>query len=283
MTATCQPLPKSVAEEMLQVVARALCDQPGDNAGQRDSRTRQMVYATMGFEPRDGLEYMLSTMVFGHFNMLLDSMRDVLQGQMDSMKARTKTTIVALDRSMLGFVKEFRSLRSRPLAHGAEDAWRPVPEQAAGEMTPEAVGLPPEAMAEAEPATAPVESPATEAPFAAMETPPAAAAPNQPTANSGLARDERAPTIQTTFEPVWAAPPVTRAPMPDAAKRLERIAPAMPGFERPGGLPPMELEDGTIEDHIAAFQDALVAMAETLTEARARDGAPAEAMAAHGD
>jgi hypothetical protein len=119
MSSTCQPLPQSVAQEMLQVVARAICDRPGDNPAQRESRTRQMVYSTMGFQPRDGLEYMLSTMLVGHFNLILDSMHDVFLGQVDTMKARTKATIVALDRSILAFVRELRLAGMRPLAYGA--------------------------------------------------------------------------------------------------------------------------------------------------------------------
>src|ERR1700688_4289114 len=101
MSSPCQPLPQPVAEEMLQVVARAIWDSPGDTSAQRASRTRHMVHAALGFEPGDGLEYMLSTIAFGHFQFILDSMRDVFQGQTDAMKARTKTAIVALDRAML--------------------------------------------------------------------------------------------------------------------------------------------------------------------------------------
>src|SRR6202795_5191149 len=116
MTTPCQPLPLPVAEEMLQVVTRAICDRPGDTSAQRDSRTRQMVHSVLGFEPRDGLEYMLSTVAFGHFLLILDSMRDVFQGQADAMKAKTKTTIVALDRTMLEMIKELRVVRGRPVS-----------------------------------------------------------------------------------------------------------------------------------------------------------------------
>ena len=124
MTPHCQPLPRSLAEEMLQVVARAMCDRPADSAAQRESRTRQMVHSTLGFEPRDGLEYMLSTIAFGHFQLILDSMRDVFQGQTDAMKARTKTTIVALDRAMLEMIRELRAVRRRPVARSAEESRR---------------------------------------------------------------------------------------------------------------------------------------------------------------
>jgi hypothetical protein len=122
MTTQCQPFPRSLAEELLQLVARGICDRPGENAAQRESRTHQMVQSTLGFEPRDGWEYMLATLAVGHFHLLLDSMHDVFHGQVDQLKAKTKTTIVALDRALLATVKELRLARRRPAARSAEDA-----------------------------------------------------------------------------------------------------------------------------------------------------------------
>jgi hypothetical protein len=197
MTATCQPIPQSVAQEMLQVVARAVCDRPGETDAQRESRTRQMVHATLGCEPRDGLEYMLSTLVFAHFNLILDSMRDVFQGQMDSVKQRTKTNIVALDRSMLGLLKELRAERKRPLTRTADDA-------------------PPEAIA--------------------AQTPPGPTPPG--------------PT------------PLGPIKHPDAIQKPKLSSPTARA----------EAGDTLLQAHIAAFEDALSATAETLREARALDG-----------
>jgi hypothetical protein len=121
MIARCQSLPRAVAEEMLQVVARSICDRPGDNAAQRESRTRQMVHSTLGFEPRDGLEFMLSTLVFGHYNMILDAMREVFQGQTGPAKTKSRSSVLALNRSMLALVKELRVAGSRPLAQPNEE------------------------------------------------------------------------------------------------------------------------------------------------------------------
>jgi hypothetical protein len=64
-----------------------------------------MVCSILGFEPRDGLEYMLATMIVGHFQLILQSMHEALWGRMDSIKAKTKSGIVSLDRAMLGFIK----------------------------------------------------------------------------------------------------------------------------------------------------------------------------------
>jgi hypothetical protein len=123
MTASCHPLPRNVVEEMLQLVGRAICDRPGETAAQREGRTNQMVHSTLGFAPRDGLEFMLAGLAIGHFNLILDSMRDVFRGQLvDQLKAKTKTTIVALDRAMLEMIKELRVESLRPVAQSLGDA-----------------------------------------------------------------------------------------------------------------------------------------------------------------
>src|ERR1700722_18432002 len=120
MNASCQPMPQQLANEMLQIVARALCERPGDSIAQRDSRTLQMVLSVLGFVPRDGLEYMLSSMAVGHFHLILDSMRDVFHGQDDKLKEKTKTTIVALNRAMLETVREMRLEQKRLVDRSAE-------------------------------------------------------------------------------------------------------------------------------------------------------------------
>ncbi len=126
MTAFCQKLPSSVAGELLQLVARALCERPGDTAAQRDSRTRQMVLTSLGFAPRDGLEFMLATLAFGHFQLLLDAMHDVIMCQNEVVKARTRTAVVALNRTMLGLLRELRQAGSRPEARDANAETHPV-------------------------------------------------------------------------------------------------------------------------------------------------------------
>ena len=270
----CHPLPKTIIDEFLQVAARAICDRPADSPAQRESRTRQMVYSTMGFEPRDGLEYMLSVMLVGHFNLLLDSMRDVFQGQMDQIKSRSKTTIVALDRALLAYAKELRICAGRPLAAGtyvvrADDAI--AEREAADVMVP---GVVPESPAEIADAVigAPVPAkPVVSKPFVSA---PAPVVPAQAPRNSGGSVDVAANGARATAT---------------NGARAERQASPGPGAGP--GMPGMELEplDALGEQHLAAFHDAFRALAETLEEARALDTARAapsagsEAVAASGD
>jgi hypothetical protein len=279
----CHPLPKTIIDEFLQVAARAICDRPADSPAQRESRTRQMVYSTMAFEPRDGLEYMLSVMLVGHFNLLLDSMRDVFQGQMDQIKAKSKTTIVALDRSLLAYAKELRICAGRPLAKGtrvvrADDAIaeREAAGEAAGIVPDRAPERPADVAAVADAVIGDPVVPAAAAPVPAKSvvakpivSAPAPVARVQAARNSGGSVDVAANGARTT-----------------ATNGARAGQQASPGPE----TPVMELEplDALGEQHLAAFHDAFRALAETLEEARALDRArPAErepeTLAASGD
>lgn len=243
MIATCQPLPRSAAEETLQVVARAIRDHPEEDRAQRESRTNQMVHATMGFEPRDGLEYMLSSIVFGHFNLILDSMHDIFVGQTEAMKARTKSTIVALDRSMLAMVKELRLSRKRPLAKWALDA------QQAEAVSPPVKAATPDGPPPEPPGFAPEMHQAAETASSSEMTYPAEPEPAWPLP---LPAQDHTPAMTPRHEDA------ARPPLPDEAAHA-------------GTPPPDEADDRRFARHFAAFQEALASAPETLAEAPAFD------------
>lgn len=296
MNTDCQPLPKSVAEGMLQTATRALCDRPADSAEQRDSLTRQLIYSTLGFEPRDGLEYMIASLVFGHYHAILDSMRDVFQGQMDSVKAKTKSGIVGLDRMMLSYVREMRMVRRRPLALWAKDAQRQTEAATASAparpaaVTPE----PPPARSAADPIP-------QAAPVVKPTAPPAAATPNATAPSPELAKPATVPAATTTpatgpanpasvfaatTTPAATPPPTPARPAdvfaatttsPDRGAtppeiRLADLALAVAtanGTDPSGEAPWTEEDEANFEQHIAEFQEAVAAMNASIEEVRA--------------
>jgi hypothetical protein len=67
MVSPCQPLPRSAAEETLQVVTRATRTVRGRIA--RDASPAPSIWY-MKLWARDGVEYMLSRPVFGHLNLI---------------------------------------------------------------------------------------------------------------------------------------------------------------------------------------------------------------------
>lgn len=250
MTAQCHPLPAASAKELLELVTRAICIRGDESPAQGESRTRQMVHTVLGFEPRDGLEYMLATMVFGHFNLILDSMRDVFQGQIDTMKLRTKSSIVALDRALIAMLRELRTEQRRPLAQEARHESQST-----------------------QPVTAtPAPRPEPPAPLAA-----------HPEAQSGAIGPNRAGLLAGTAVQRQACASHPAPPARSGAASLQPV-PTLPGL--PGGPPigksvlvtaspaaaPTDPGEGTLEEHIAAFEQALVDAKETLELSRTPEG-----------
>jgi hypothetical protein len=266
MTVPCQPMPQQLASEMLQIVARAMCDRPGDSSALRDSRTSQMVHSVLGFEPRDGLEYMLSSIAVGHFHLILDSMHDVFHGQEDAPKAKTKTTIVALDRAMLEMVRELRVEQRRPAARTA-DASRG---EDAGVTASAPIEAPEPFAAEEAPGMAagpavPAEERRTEAD--AVETVPAAAKPEQTGRVEAILADSEtgqwvsAPVDDRAEDAAWVGGPLT-ASFDDPPQTLGMSE------QTPG-----ETGEGMEERHLAAFRAAMAAVLESATQAAAPEKA----------
>jgi hypothetical protein len=267
MHTECQPLPQSVAEGMLQSATRMLCDRSADSADQRDALTRQMVYSTLGFEPRDGLEYMIATLIFGHYHAILDAMHGLLQGQLESMKVQTRSGIIGLDRMLLAHCQELRLIRRRPLAHWAEDAKRQA-EAGRAAATPAPAAPSPAAQDVPPPTSEPDHAeplPVKTVPPAAATTPSAAALP-------------------LPVDPTPAPPPSLQQAV-NAVARWADLAAAEPPAQAADAseqLPWTAEDEARFELHIAEFQQAVAAMTASIDEARgfsARD----IAMAISGD
>ncbi len=183
MTALCHPIPADAAQDFLALAARALCDRPDETPAQRASRTRQMVHTALGFEPRDGLEYMLATLIQGQFHLILSTMGELLQNQAATPNPRALSSIAALNRSFLGLLRESRTARKRPVE--AEPATAPTaaaPQDTAPSPAPERTAPSPAAPSPATPTTAtpspspslsPAPAPEPAAPSPAAKHPPA--------------------------------------------------------------------------------------------------------------
>jgi hypothetical protein len=270
MTAFCQPLSMSVAEEMLQSVARAVCDRDGDNQQQRESRTRQMVTSTLGLAPRDGMELMLATLVFGHFQMILDSMSDVFHGQADALKAKTKTTIVPLGRAMLEMLKELRVMQSRPVVGSMEDV-KP-------EVTAEARPAQPAAPAEPTP-----DSPGLFEADLAILTDPRLALPDEVVAwLAGVAASTPETEVTDPTSEALAdtsAIPVQKAPWLTPVNGFAGMKPSLP--ESDDADRHMWADDKrSVEEHTVSYHETLAAAYETLAQQRAELAADAKAASA---
>ena len=279
MIAACLPLSREVSKDLLEVAARAVCDRPGESPAQCESRTAQLVHSTLGFLPRDGLEYILATLVFGHWGMILDSMHDVHIGMTASLKARTKSGIVQMDRAMMDMVRELRAAAVRP---------------ALAARRREGVGAAAAGAAAEVPAEAPVEAPAKPPVEVLVEAPVRAPveAAVEILAEVPVDAPVEAPADVQVEAP--SAPVTVAAPAAPARQMVPAVAPmrAPSPPVAPIGAPPAPGEmlalvetmgDPERTAHVVAYEKALAEMYETLAEASANERAAMETNAAPGD
>lgn len=137
MTQTCRPITQAASRDMLRDMVEVICDRPGDTQAQHDARSRDVVHSVLAFEPRDPVEMMFAGMVVTHYQLILHSAREAFGERPEDLRARTKSGIVALDRSMVGFVKELRTAQTRPMEGAAEAAQPDAPAAEAVKPTPE--------------------------------------------------------------------------------------------------------------------------------------------------
>jgi hypothetical protein len=114
MTAICCPAPQAVAQDMLHGIVHAICDRPWEVAARREALAREVVHSVMSFAPRDPVEIMFAGLTVAHYHLILDSTHDALRAQLPDQKMRTRSGVVALDRTMVGHMKEIRAAQTRP-------------------------------------------------------------------------------------------------------------------------------------------------------------------------
>lgn len=196
MLAPHQQTGSNISPTMLQGIVASICDRPGDTDAQREARSRDVVDAVQGFEPRDPVELMLAGMAVIHAHLIQDSVHDLVREQDGRLRARGKSTIVALDRAMVGFLREFRIARKRSCSPGdaGEHRTEDTPASDAGQVaTPAKAGA-------------------------------TAAKPNAP---SAIRPSVRTPE-PTPSPPVPLLPPLCRSEMSTAAMMAVMSSPAGP-------------------------------------------------------
>jgi hypothetical protein len=156
MLAAEQQTDQTVALTMLQGIAEAIGGRPGDTMAQRDNRSRDVLHSVLGFRPRDPVEIMLAGMTVAHVYLIQDSACDALRDETDVAKARTKSTIVALDRMLFGFLKELRTAQTRSIEGWADAEKSPTNVADAQEHAPAEAELPKTPTARQAPPTSPV-------------------------------------------------------------------------------------------------------------------------------
>src|SRR3954447_23204742 len=79
--------------------ARSVSQRAGETKEQEAVRAQVAVHAIMGFRPSDMTEAMLAGQCVMFHELMLDAIRDLFRGEIDTHRHATRNGIVALDRA----------------------------------------------------------------------------------------------------------------------------------------------------------------------------------------
>ena len=119
---------RTVIQDMLRDIIRALGERPGEPAAQRDSRARAVALSVLAFRPRDPVETLLAGLIVMHAQLLQDAARAASGGD-----PKARAGVIALGRVLLGFLREMhraqgRVLETAPRAEEIQETHGPAPE-----------------------------------------------------------------------------------------------------------------------------------------------------------
>jgi hypothetical protein len=160
---------KQLLTHVIGDMARALSERSGEDKQHQATRTQSAVHTIMGFRPRDAIEAMLAGHCVMFHELMTDSTRGTLRGEMDNVRRATRSNIVAMDRSFNASLDRLERCQNR-VSDGDRDVTVTEPAQ----VRPEAVQKPVVAKRAETPRpaqTRPIQTPAAER-SPAQDTPP---------------------------------------------------------------------------------------------------------------
>jgi hypothetical protein len=178
----------NLLEPTLSGVVTALADR-GSSDERYSARAAEVWTLVQSFRPRDAIDLMLTGQLIAFNELLADGTRDLLRGMVDTMKARTRSSLISLGRLSQGYVDR---LEKRGILPYRTEIAVPLAKQAAAPAAREEAGTPPDHVPlAAVQAASPKAAPAGPVPHLA-----AAGAANAP--RSGLDDTDAEPAAEPT-------------------------------------------------------------------------------------
>lgn len=137
-------------------MAKAVSERGGETKSQQFMRFEAASHMIMGFLPRDVIEAMLAGHCVMFHELINDSVRDTLRGEVDTMRRATRSSIVAMDKAFASNLAQFERYRRRPSRERRDE-----PDT---QMEPEIAMTPHAAVEAAPPPMHPLASPPEETP-----------------------------------------------------------------------------------------------------------------------
>ena len=217
--------------DIVKGIATALGDRPDESAARNSARTAMIAHMVMAYLPRDGVETMLAGLCVSYHHLVLDAMREALIGQLDTIKPRTRGSIVSIGNLLLRTMKEFRVRQHEAAARERLAPYIPAP-----------------AARQPEPAQRPAVEPRVETPMEPLMEPrvePAMEPPVEPFVEPEtavpLAASAPATTPNSVLSPVQSSPAALRYDGPEPAQAVPPPAwheTAPPGIDAFPPVPP---------------------------------------------
>ena len=102
-------------------MAKAICERNGETQQQQFLRSQAAAHMIMGFLPRDVIEAILAGHCVMFHELMVDSIRDTLRGELDTMRRATRSNIVAMDKAFGNNLTRLERYQMRP-SEGRRDA-----------------------------------------------------------------------------------------------------------------------------------------------------------------
>jgi hypothetical protein len=95
-------------------IAKSLSTRNGESPGVRSQRVQAAVHMVMGFLPRDVIEALLAGHCVMFHELMVDSVRHTLAGEVDTMRRGSRAGIVAMDRCFASNLRMLEHYQRRP-------------------------------------------------------------------------------------------------------------------------------------------------------------------------
>ena len=111
---------KELFHHVIGDMAKAICERKGETQSQQYVRSQAAVHMILGFLPRDVIEAMLAGHCVMFHELMVDSVHDMLRGEIGTMRRATRGAIVAMDKAFGNNLRSLERYQLRP-AEGRRD------------------------------------------------------------------------------------------------------------------------------------------------------------------
>jgi hypothetical protein len=112
---------KELVTHLIGDMAKAVSERPGESQQQQTTRLQAATYTVVGLHPRDVIEAMLAGHCMLFHELLVDSMRNTMRGEADTVRRATRSSLVTMNQAFDNCLSRLEYYQTRP-SEGSRDA-----------------------------------------------------------------------------------------------------------------------------------------------------------------